>query len=161
VQFNWRASSDKWSVAECLVHLNVTAYEVLKKLRTAIDPARDQGLTGGVAEIAPGWFSRWFIGQMEPPPKRAFKAPAVFRVVPGSSYEKARVMGDFVAVGAKWQECIQLSRGLDLERVKVVSAASSLIKLPLGATFLVQTAHERRHLWQAAQVIKVPGFPKH
>ena len=38
-------------------------------------------------------------------------------------------------------------------------ADSSLIKLSLGQSFALMTAHERRHLWQAAQVREAAGFP--
>lgn len=158
-QFNWRAGPERWSIAECLQHLNTTEYLVLKTARPIIDAAKAKGVTG-TGPFRYGWFSTWFEGQMEPPPKRSFKAPAAFAITPGSSFDRDKTLADFAAVGSKFQECLELSRGLDLKRIKVPSAAMSLIKLPLGATFRIQAAHERRHLWQAEQVRKDPKFPR-
>lgn len=158
-QFNWRAAPERWSIAECLQHLNTTEYLVLKTARPIVDRAKAQGITGK-GPFTYGWFSRWFEGIMEPPPKRAFKAPAAFAVPPGSSLDRDKTLADFAALGTKWQECLDLSRQLDLKRIKVPSAAMPLMRLPLGATYRVQTAHERRHLWQAEQVRKDAKFPR-
>ena len=47
----------------------------------------------------------------------------------------------------------------DLERVKVVSPASSMIRPLLGCAILAMAAHGRRHLWQARQLpgAELPG----
>lgn len=158
-QFNWRPGTDRWSVAECIQHLNITEYMVLKVLRPVIDEALARGMTG-TGPFHYGWFSRWFEAQMEPPPRRTFKAPTAFAVAPGSSWDRDKTLADFAAVGGKLDECLELSRTLDLRRIKVPSAAMPLLRLPLGATFRVQTAHERRHLWQAEQVVKDARFPR-
>jgi hypothetical protein len=42
----------------------------------------------------------------------------------------------------------------------VKSPAVSWIRLPLGSGFALMVAHERRHLWQARNVINETGFPR-
>jgi hypothetical protein len=32
--------------------------------------------------------------------------------------------------------------------------------MPLGSGFAAMLAHQRRHLWQARQVIQASGFPR-
>jgi hypothetical protein len=44
------------------------------------------------------------------------------------------------------------SRGLDLRRTKIPSPFASWMSYPLGFSFDLALAHERRHLWQAWQI---------
>src|SRR2546422_11561452 len=67
-QFNWHPGPGRWSIADCLQHLNVGVSKTLPAFDRAIAQGRSQG------QLAPGpfhygWFSRWMIGSMEPPPK--------------------------------------------------------------------------------------------
>ena len=47
---------------------------------------------------------------------------------------------------------LRLANGLDLGLVRTASPVTSLIKLTLEETFILQASHERRHLWQARNV---------
>ena len=47
-QFNWRSEPGRWSVAECIGHLNLINGADLKTLEAAVDAAREKGLTGEV-----------------------------------------------------------------------------------------------------------------
>ena len=97
---------------------------------------------------------------MEPPPKRRLPTVRAFAPAPGSAYEIDAVLRDFEAVGEEYRACLAAARGLDLRRVRVRSPASRLLRFPLGGYIRGQTAHERRHLWQAGQVISDPRFPR-
>lgn len=158
-QFNWRPATGRWSVAECLVHLTVTGRQLCAKMREAIALGRSRGLTG-TGPFAYGWLSRWFESSMEPPPRRRMPTVKVFAPAPGSDYEVDAVLEDFEAVGNEYRACLAAARGLDLGRVKVQSPVSRLLRFPLGGYVRGQTAHERRHLWQARQVISDPRFPR-
>lgn len=158
-QFNWRPAPGRWSVAECLVHLTVTAEQVCAKVRPAIARGRERGLTGS-GPFRYGWLARWFEASMEPPPRRRFSTPKNFLPAAGSEYRIADVVNAFEAAGAEYEACLRAARGMDLQRIKVSSPVSSLIRFPLGGYVRAQTAHERRHLWQAEEVLKAPGFPR-
>jgi hypothetical protein len=158
-QFNWRPSLGRWSIAECLEHLTVTSSAICPKVRAAVARGRERGLTGR-GPFRYGWLSRWFEASMEPPPRRRFPTSKVFEPTPGSDYRIADVLQRFEAAGVQYQECLDAARGLDLQRIKVVSPVSPLIRFPLGGYFRGQTAHERRHLWQAEQVMTATGFPR-
>lgn len=158
-QFNWRPGPDRWSIGECFEHLNVTARRYQENMTRAIADGRARGLYGSGAPAKYGWFSRWFEGQLEPPPKRRMKAPPAFQFTPAASMEKGSVMEQFSARGKTWLELLEACEGLDVARVKVVSPAMGLLRFPIGAAFRHQLAHERRHLWQASAVSKAPGFP--
>jgi len=97
-QFNWRPGEGRWSIAECLVHVNVAVSRTLPAFDKAIADGRAQGRTAKAGDSAPnryGWFSRWMIGSMEPPPKRRMKTFAIFAVPAGRTHALTRVLPEF------------------------------------------------------------------
>lgn len=158
-QFNWRPAPGSWSIAECLVHLNTSVTHTLP----AFDRAIAKGLAKGAAGRSPGpfrygWFSRWMVRSMEPPPKRKMRTFKVFEVPSGATHSSGRVVAEFVAVRDQLAERVRRADGLDLAGVRAISPVNRLLRLPLGAYFQFVIAHDRRHLWQARQVRAAPGF---
>jgi hypothetical protein len=156
-QFNWRPQPDRWSMAECLVHLNLSARIFGQAIGSAIGRGRAAGLLAD-GPFRYGPLSRVLLWAVDPDNKRRFKAPA--RFVPETApFEVADVLEEFVKAGVEWERLLREAEGLDLRRVKLASPAAPLLRFPLGAVFAVQCAHERRHLQQAEQVRAEPGFP--
>jgi hypothetical protein len=154
-QFNWRPGEGRWSIAECLVHLNVAVSRTLPAFDRSIAEGRAKGQTakaGGAGPTRYGWFSRWMIGSMEPPPKRRMKTFDIFAVPAGGAHALGGVLPEFVAVRDQLAERVRRSDGLDLKRIRTVSPVTRLLRLPLGAYLQFVIAHDRRHLWQARQV---------
>jgi hypothetical protein len=158
-QFNWRPGPGRWSVAECFVHLNTAVAATLP----AFDRAIEAGLAKGPKGLAAGpfrygWFSRWMVRSMEPPPKRKMPTFKVFEVPAGATHSLAGVLPAFAAVRDQLAERVRRSDGLDLRSVRVISPVNRLLRLPLGAYFQFVIAHDRRHVWQARQVRAASAF---
>jgi len=149
-EFNLRPAPDRWSVAECLVHLNITGRTYVERINSATSRARDKNMVGKVP-YRPGWLARWMIRAMAPPPRRRYKTPRRF-VAPTAEHNVVQVLDEFTLVGEQWDTCLRAASGLHLARVKVRSPAVRWLRFPLGALFAMMAAHERRHLWQARQV---------
>ena len=155
---NWRPAPTRWSIADCLVHLNVSADVYTRQMRSAIENGRARKL------MAPGPFrygplSRWLLRWLEPPVRRRSKTPRQFYPPSGVAHDIEDVLNQFRDAGRMWDQCLRLANGLDLARVKVRSPVVPLLRFQLGALFAGQAAHERRHLWQAKQVKAAPSFP--
>src|SRR6476620_2311850 len=58
-QFSWRPEPGRWSIAECLVHLNISAKLFSQAIASAVNDARAAGLVG-TGPFRYGPFSRWF-----------------------------------------------------------------------------------------------------
>ncbi|HVD88716.1 MAG TPA: DinB family protein [Jatrophihabitantaceae bacterium] len=159
-QFNWRPGEGRWSIAECLVHLNRAVSATLPAFDRAISEGRAKGRTapGGGGPARYGWFSRWMIGSMEPPPKRRMKTFPIFQVPVGGSHAIVRVLPEFVAVRDQLADRVRQADGLDLRKNRTVSPVTRLLRMPLGAYLQFVITHDRRHLWQARQVRNAPGF---
>ncbi|HWC75565.1 MAG TPA: DinB family protein [Gemmatimonadales bacterium] len=154
-QFNWQPDPDRWSIAQCLNHLNVGDALVLPAFDRAIAEGRAQGkLSAGPFQY--GWFSRLAIASMEPPPRWRMRTP--MRGSAGTTHRAADVLPEFARVHDQLAERVRRADGLDLARVRTISPVNRLVRLPLGAYFQFILAHDRRHLWQARNVRNAPGF---
>ena len=156
-QLNWRPSDGRWSIAECIEHLTVTGTLYLAPLDRAIDHGTQRALFGG-RDYQPGWFDRWMIGQMEPPPRRKMRAPGKIRP-PQRVAAAVQVIAEFSAVQRALIERVRRATALDLTRVKLRSPIVPLLRMSLGTWLGFILAHERRHLWQARQVRQELRFP--
>ena len=167
-QFAWKPASapsalrrgrpaEGWSIAQCIDHLNVTARLYLLQLDEGIANAIRQGLYGD-GPFVYWWFARMFVRMLEPPPRLRVKTPALFQ--PPAERPRREIMAAFRAYQVQYIDRLRQANGLDLSRARVRSPAASWIFLPLGSGFAAMIAHERRHLWQAKQVMQAPGFPR-
>ena len=156
VQLNWRPAQDRWSIAECLEHLNVSADLFLG----AIDRRLEQGRASGMLSPGPfayGAFERWWVRNAEPPPRRRFRAPSKLR--PPATQLNGDVVRRFLERQDAVGERLRRADGLDLRRIRVRTVLP-LFTMTLGQTFALVLAHERRHVWQARQVRNDPAFPR-
>ncbi|HKX31509.1 MAG TPA: DinB family protein [Blastocatellia bacterium] len=155
-QFNWCPEPGRWSIAECLEHLNITARLYFPLLIQTINEARANGISSQ-GPFRYSWLGNWFVRSAEPPPKIKFKAPKRYRPLPGLTISE--VWPAFLVFQDRLLELINRANGVDLARVKIQLPTMSFIKLGLGQALGLITAHERRHLWQARQVKDHPNFP--
>ena len=154
--FVWRPGPKRWSISECLIHLNTTADLYI----SAIDRAIPAGQPAPAEQELPrrGFLGRWMLNTLEPPVKRRFKAPGAF--APDGPKPLDEVVPAFLRYQDEVQQRLAAVKDLDLWRTKVKSPAVPLLKFSLGETFAIIAAHERRHLAQAEEVKNAPDFPR-
>lgn len=154
-QFNWSPAPGRWSIAECLDHLN-NGWRVLDKLDRKIASATEQGLRGEGPYRHP-LLGRLYVRLMEPPPKIRARSPKAY--VPKPDQPVSAVAPRFLELQEKIIERVVAADGLDLGGIRMSSPISRRFRMSLGQWFAFLAAHERRHVWQAWQVRKHPGFP--
>ena len=155
-QFNWRPPSGRWSVAQCIDHLNVTARMYLPKLDEGIAEAIRRGMYGG-GPFHYNWLGRTLVRTVAPPPRFRVRAPKEFQ--PAPSRGKQETLAAFRAYQVQFIDRLRQANGLDLARARVQSPAASFLRIPLGSGFSLMVAHERRHMYQAHHVTRDPAFP--
>lgn len=154
--FNWRPEARRWSICECLDHLIVSGEKYLPAIGEAIAAGREQRLLGEGPEKR-GLIAGLMIRALEPPPSVRFKAPGEFRPRAG---QPAETVGQrFAGLQDEIEKRLHEAQGLDLARIKLRSPGVPLLRFTLGETFAILLAHERRHVWQAEQVMADPAFP--
>lgn len=157
-QFNWKPGTDRWSVGECVYHLNVISQAYLPVLQEAVASA-ERGVTG---PFGYGWLSRKFIsavkpgskptrttGAMKPPPAEASR----------SGLARAETLTAFEDLMLEFADVVRDSEGIDLAAVKVRSPFLWILRLPVGTFLEALGLHALRHLDQAMRVTQEVGFP--
>jgi hypothetical protein len=157
-QVNWQPGGGKaWSIAQCLDHLaRINGFYVEAVLPRARRAA--EGTTEPFDSLVPTWIGRKFVASMEPPVTRRYKAPNA-RVTPASQMPVADVLASFVNSHTRYRELVRLCAGLDPNRVRVPNPFFKWAWMRVSTVLLVIPAHERRHLWQARNVLAHPDFP--
>lgn len=156
-QLRWQPAPGVWSICDCLVHLNLFGAQVEENLAAMIEKAKGRGLFGE------GPFRHGLLGQLlvrliEPPYRVRVKA--VKRLVPSYAGPVEPVLREFLALQERLRQKLDEARGLDLAAVRR-PIPPTYLPLTLGQWFALCLAHERRHLWQAAQIRQRPTFPGH
>lgn len=155
-QWHWSPVPHEWSIAQCLDHLNVTNGLLLPRFQQAIEQAQTQELYSEAA-FYPNWLERWFIRSLSPDATIKPSAPRMY--VPADHPESPTVLPRFLAIQEQLIQCVETANGLDLQRVKVVSPVTRLLRLSLGTWFAATVAHEWNHVRQAQAVQSQAGFP--
>jgi hypothetical protein len=150
-QLNWHPAEGRWSILDCLEHLNVGVTKALPAFDRSIAEGRARTQTGS-GPFSYGWFSRMMVASMEPPPRFRMRAPRLIRVAPSTGRRSAEILPEFVRIRDQLADRVRAADGLDLGRVRTISPINRLIRMPLGAYFNFILAHDRRHLWQARNV---------
>ena len=145
-QLNLRLESYSWSIAECIVHLNLFSDAFVPAIRQSCEYAR-----------AEEWFSdgpfkmdvmgRLLRYALEPPSR--WKAVTTLEFEPTFIEPLEQVVPTFVEFQSQLIQLVDIASGLDLNRIKIASPVSNHIRYNLYSCFLIIAAHQRRHLWQA------------
>ena len=155
-QFHWQPSPERWSIAQCIDHLVVTGRNSLSNMHRAIEEARAKGRFSR-GPFRYGLIEKWFVRQMDAPPRLKMKAPKAY--APSAKQSQAETVSSFFMVQAEFLRCIDAANGIDLSKTKVKNPVSRWLRFSLGQEIEFNAAHERRHLWQARRVKEYPDFP--
>ena len=156
-QLYWQPDEGRgWSVAQCLEHMAAINVLYGDAIRSAIDVARRRGWTR-TGPLAPTALGRWFIKGQEPPVTRRFKAPA--RVRPGSLLTRTEVLSRYHESHERFRQLVHDAAAIDANRATFPNPFLKVVRVRVATGLQVIPAHDRRHLWQAEQVIKRSDFP--
>jgi hypothetical protein len=156
-QLNWKADAKRWSIAQCLQHVTLTLRLYPEKVERMIAESR-QRLERGERPFREGWFTRWFVRSMEPPPR--LRVRTMNRVEPPRLLNRDAVLQEFDEAHVRLAELVRQADGVSLVHARTASPFLSLLHFTLGQTIAMNLAHSRRHLWQARQVRAAAGFPR-
>jgi hypothetical protein len=157
-QFHWQPDGGRrWSVAQCLEHLAIGAEVYAAPMRAAIERAhQERSVRRG--PFAPGFFGRRFVNSLEPPVRFRGRAPKA--IVPGSSLSRAEILSRFHGSHADLNALAREAAVIDANRTTFQNPFLKMVQMKVSTAFQVINAHDRRHLWQAEQVIARPDFPR-
>lgn len=147
-QLRQRPSSDSWNVLECLEHLNLYARHYIPEIRIAIRsnsfPPSDT--------FKPGMLGDYFAESMLPKPQtkkmKTFKSKN-----PIHRELDLRVIDEYIQQQQELLQLLQAASKANLNRVKIKTSLSPLLRLNLGDTFRFYTNHMLRHFAQIDRIL--------
>jgi DinB family protein len=150
-----RPAANQWSVAECLIHLNMTSRAFLPLINDALGRGRERELFRSAPYRLDfmGWLLWWAATVRLP-----IKTTEPF--VPDRGQPRDVSLSEFDGLQEQLIGCLKEAEGLDLAKLRVVSPFDSRIKYNLYSCLRLIPAHQRQHLRQAEQVVRKLGRTK-
>lgn len=150
-----RADPARWSVAECVAHLNLTGQAYVPLLRRALDEARALG--GPPPARYRRGFIGWLVGVAVGPqprflPRRWGRARTIAAFVPSGDLPRERVVAEFDRLQAAQVALARDAAGLPIDQTWIVSPFSARLRYNAYACFALLPRHQQRHLDQAERV---------
>ncbi len=153
-RWNKRNDQERWSVAECVAHLNITSEAYVPRIRKALEDARElPPATGAYRRAFPGWLFGSLVGPMITIRKARLggvKTPPKF--VPTGDLPKNVIIADFRRLQIELSEMVKEGDGLALDKVVITSPFGEKIHYDCYSAMVMIPRHQERHLDQAQRV---------
>ncbi|MBC9911242.1 DinB family protein [Chitinophaga varians] len=151
---SYTSQPGQWSALQCLEHLNTYGRFYLPALDKAITAA-EQNNSRPLDTFKSSWLGAWFTKQMQPTPegklRSRMKSPKGH--LPSVQPDAAMVLHEFIQQQEMMEALMDRAAKINIQKAKVATSLSSLIKLSVGDTFGFMTTHINRHVLQAENVI--------
>lgn len=138
----------RWSVSECIAHLNLTSAAYVPLLRDGI--ARARRAKGS----APRRYRRdlvgWLLWKSTGPPVR-FRMTTTAPFVPAGADPPERLIAEADRLQDEQIARVREADGLPIGLVRIASPFDPRLKYNLYACLTILPRHQHRHLWQAEQ----------
>lgn len=148
-QLNQKENVEKWSILECLEHLNrYHAYynDAIKKgLKVAKSTTENKPYKNG-------WFGKMSIDMMSPDNTKKQKAITKFNPV-GSQLTKETIT-KFLAYQQELLTFLEQAKSKNINQRKVPVEFFKLMKMKIGDALTFVVTHEQRHILQAQGVLQ-------
>lgn len=153
-QFNFKPESDRWSVGECIEHLNLSMLAYLELMEPVIHKTNLEG-NGNFAQ---GTIMGRLMLRALRKPGRHYPAPRSF-TPELNELDPGTVRNSFDTEINRLMQCLKRAKGLALGNITMPWPVFHLIKISLAQAFELQVLHNDRHFKQAEQVIQLEEFP--
>lgn len=146
-KLTWKQNPNAWSILECLEHLNLYGDFYL--------PAIERQINTSTTKAAPafksGLLGNYFANSMLP--KEKLNKMNTFKDKnPLNAQLDKSVMDKFIQQQTKYLDLLSQARNVSLNKVKVPTSFSSIIRLKLGDVLRFLTNHQLRHLKQIERI---------
>ncbi len=145
-----RRDQQRWSIAENIVHLNLTSEAFLPRIEEALTEA------GRLGKVPAGYryrrdFFGWLLSMLVGPQWRiarkrlgSVKTPPAF--VPEAAGSFDHTVAEFDRLQGRLVALVRAADGLPLDRVRIVSPFDARVRYNLYSTFEIIPRHELRHI---------------
>lgn len=148
---NRRPQPDKWSILECIAHLNLYGDFYIPELSKRIAKSKTETTKTFKAGILGNYFAKTMLPKEKLNKMKTFKDKNPM----GSSLDKTTLQR-FLGQQEQLLDLLKKAGKIDLNKTKTAISISKWIKLRLGDTFRVVIYHNDRHIVQANKILEKP-----
>ena len=150
-ELNRKPSPERWSILECLEHLNLYGDFYLPEIERSIFASPESDKRVFKPGVLGGYFAK--LMQQDPAAKgKKMKAPK--DKTPAVSELTVTTIDRFLKQAEHLQHILQLAEKADLTKTKTAISLSKMIRLRLGDTLRFYVYHIERHVAQAERTRK-------
>jgi hypothetical protein len=148
-ELNWREHPKKWSILDCLEHLNRYSNYYHTEIRKAIARGK-QSSTKIDREVKSTWMGRKFIAMMHP--DNTAKQKTFARMNPIKGTLRKEVIYKFLRNQQELADILEDASNVDLNKVSISVEFFKILRMNLGDALQFVVVHEQRHIKQATAV---------
>jgi hypothetical protein len=148
-QLNFRTSPNKWSILQCIEHLNLYGDFYLPEIEKQI--LANKGLSKS-SQFKSGMIGNYFANLMKVRNGKIKKMKAPKDKTPSNSELTITTIERFLKQQELLKSLLVQSRSVDLTKTKVPISLAKFIRLRLGDTFRFFIYHIERHISQAESI---------
>jgi hypothetical protein len=163
-QLNWRESNEKWSIAECLLHLNYVSEYYFPATLKAIDNNKSKKKSA-IPTFQRGWLGHRIVGSVRLGTNnkinKPVQAPQKYNPQKHSSskIDGHEIIKQFLEHQNSLLQMLQDSKRLNIQNIRVPIALGGLIRIQLGDMLKILVYHTERHVVQAQRILYHDAFP--
>ena len=153
----WGKRSDplRWSVAECVAHLNLTSAAYIPRIQKAIEQARQLPASSDrkYKRDPIGWLFGVMVGPLPSIGKaRIGRVKTTPAFVPTGNLPKQDLLAEFKRLQIDLANMARESDGLAIDKISITSPFGEKIHYNCYSAFVLLPRHEERHIQQAELV---------
>jgi hypothetical protein len=153
-----RAKPDSWSVAECVVHINLTSRAFIPLLTEALEHGRPRtDPRAPYRRDLAGWFLSVMVGPLPNVGRmRIGRVRTTPPFIPTGELHRDRIVEEFDIMQEEQLAIARRADGKNLEELKIRSPFSENLSYNVYSTLVILPRHQHRHLQQAEGVWNDP-----
>ncbi|GAB3958019.1 DinB family protein [Spirosoma harenae] len=156
-QLRWKPAPDRWSIVECLQHLNLAERFYIRNIQHKVEKLGLVQNNPTDQTLESDFVGKALLFAVDPQVKIKLPAPGMIRPRPAAELVPADVVGQFLDLQTLLHSLLNKAIYLDWNRDKVMTLFGNWLKIRLGDAFRMLLAHSERHMKQAMRVKQEMG----
>ncbi|CAA6798759.1 MAG: DinB family protein [uncultured Aureispira sp.] len=163
-QLNWREHADKWSIAECFMHLNYVADYYFPATLKAIKTAKAKK-SSPQENFTRGWLGHRYASQvrlnLDNQIKNKIESPSKYdpRSASSSVLDGKKIISDFLENQQTLHLMLQDALLINIQKTRVYAIFWGLVSVQLGDMIKIFVYHTERHTVQVQRILYHDQFP--
>ncbi len=151
-QLRWQPAPDRWSIVECLQHLNLAERFYIRNIQHKVDALGMVSVQPVDQTLESDWIGRAMLYAVDP--AMNIKLPTLGMISPRRPDElnPTEVLNQFVELQSTLHHLLDKAVYLDWNQDKVMTMYGNWLKIRLGDALRMLVAHTERHMNQAMRV---------